>query len=359
MSEMTNPASAVKGTAEQGQAVIEAFLLGWHVAELFHVDRLPKGSPEKDRLPGIGSLLPADRRDLVRQQVEDGLEKVKLSPPAELSVPELPISQVADLHLYVLKALTVRDSAQGSAYGLGRALAETVLLPDPDVPQNVDTSFVQMFDTYRIKALIEWLGGIDASLPMYSAASVRLNLDEWVAWVGQEVRPATSSDTSSKDQKAQRTQIRERLRSQGKVWYGLLSGAVPFSTLLTPEAYLTAGESFVGKIGGLAWGFLRTKLGVLLILVILGLTALLASVLATGRQDVLIATVVLLFGSVGVTAGGAASAAGQVLEQAKKPIWDAELVESVAAASLRLPDAKARQALALAPKAEPVAAPGI
>src|ERR1035437_3184900 len=41
MSDVTNPASAVKGTAEQGQAVIDAFLLGWHVAELFHVLTLP------------------------------------------------------------------------------------------------------------------------------------------------------------------------------------------------------------------------------------------------------------------------------------------------------------------------------
>jgi hypothetical protein len=336
----------VEGTTEPrpDPGVVEALALGWHVAEMYHFERMPVGSPETDRLPGIGSLDSRDRKDLLEKQLDSGIGK--------LGLPVKAAQSVLDLHKSLLMNLTVKDATQGNAYGLGRALAETVLLPEPKARE----TFESIFNGYRIETIKGWLGRLDASLPKYAAAAVRLNLVAWEEWVALTPRAASAQGAK---QDAQRRQIQDCLRRQGDVWFGLLSGELRCTSLLSPQAYLTAGEALAGKIGRLAWRFLWTRIGLLLTALIVALAALSALVWATGHQDAMAGTVALLFGALGITAGGAAASVRQVLQQAQSPIWEAELVGSVAAAALRLPDKEARRALMERPEPKPRAAPAL
>jgi len=320
------------GGAPPDSGAVDAFALGWHVAELYHIDHMPKGSPEKGQLPGVGSLDLKDRNDLLDRQIRTGIKNL-------LGDDNLWNTNVEVMHTALLITLTVKDGALGNAYGLGRALAETVLLADAAVPGSFET----MFKSYRVEAMKGWLNRLDSSLPKYAAAAVGLNLDAWGNWVSLRVKPAPALVEK------QREQIGRCLRLQSNVWYGLLSGEMPSTSLLTPEAYLSAGEGLARKIGRLAWQFLRTGIGVVMSALIIALALLLVLVWSTGHQDAMAGTVVLLLGSVGLTVGGVATSARQVLQQAEGPIWHAEVAGSVAVAALRLPDAKARQALATTP----------
>jgi hypothetical protein len=73
---VTPPEGPDRSDAAWG-AVVAAFVLGWHVAELFHANvpgtaqRLPAGA---DRLTGIGELDPLSRARLLLAQVRVDLE---------------------------------------------------------------------------------------------------------------------------------------------------------------------------------------------------------------------------------------------------------------------------------------------
>jgi hypothetical protein len=68
---------------------------------------------------------------------------------------------MAGLHSELLVALTAADFRLGKAYGLGRALAETALLPDARNPQ----TFRRLFARHRLANLLEWLADLKSAFP--------------------------------------------------------------------------------------------------------------------------------------------------------------------------------------------------
>jgi hypothetical protein len=129
--------------------VERAFALGWQLAELFHspVHQSPVEYGEAgNRLPGISELAPPNRSVLLARQIESGILVLHLPdqpndpPPSSKEVENLlradpPRSRtevrqaILELHINILETLTVADFRLGKAYGLGRALAETVIVP--------------------------------------------------------------------------------------------------------------------------------------------------------------------------------------------------------------------------------------
>jgi len=146
-SEPTAPVPAVPRPAN----VAIAFGLGWHMAELYHFERIP-GEVEHDgpaSLPGIGGLSRGDRADLLVSQIVGALvvlghqthaweamrQRVN-STPVDVTTLQL---GVEDAHWSLLKTLTTQELK----------------------------SFVVQFNAYRIQALQAQLVDLHTALPKW------------------------------------------------------------------------------------------------------------------------------------------------------------------------------------------------
>jgi hypothetical protein len=166
------------------EGVVSAFVLGWHMAELFH-SRVP-GSVRRrqvslDKLAGIGELDPLSQARLLLAQVRVDLQRVwrfidldhqqpdtgpvRSLLEADARAPGEFQAAMASLHGELLVALTAADFRLGKAYGLGRALAETALVPDARNPQ----TFQRLFARYRLANLLEWLADLKSVFPPHAA----------------------------------------------------------------------------------------------------------------------------------------------------------------------------------------------
>ena len=85
---------------------------------------------------------------------------------------------VAELHRQLLMALTAADFRLGKAYGLGRALAQTALLPDARHPE----TFRGTFARFRLDNLLGWLADLRSAFPPHAAKAVSGSLQAWAAW---------------------------------------------------------------------------------------------------------------------------------------------------------------------------------
>src|SRR4029453_13512495 len=84
-------------------------------------------------------------------------------------------------------ALTAADFRLGKAYGLGRALAQTALLPDAKHPE----TFQQTFARFRLDNLLGWLADLRSAFPPHAAEAVSGSLQAWAAWSdAPTLRPA-------------------------------------------------------------------------------------------------------------------------------------------------------------------------
>jgi hypothetical protein len=392
--------SSVGGRADAARdGVISAFVLGWHAAELFHTP-LPRSMQRRqatsDKLVGIGELDSLSRARLLLAQVRADMERAwrfddsgqqapDLAPvqtllQAEIRQPGQLQAAVAALHQQLLMTLTAADFRLGKAYGLGRALAETVLLPDAKNPQ----TFQQVFARYRLANLLGWLADLKSAFPPHAAEAVRGSLQTWAAWSDAPTlrlaldgqRPATDAEAESQPLRtaatrtptarvppparigfrsrraghprqlptrpvdwgsaADRESIIRALRRQGQLWQALLSGEKDGVDLLSTDAYLLAADQLLGHIRRLTLDLLR-RFWIATVTVAAVLAAALVTVFTVRAAPPVVAAVLTAAGAIGLSWKGAASGLGRVLAQAQRPLWESELDVAVAKAVTVLP----------------------
>jgi len=283
---------------------------------------------------------------------------------------------VARLHRQLLVALTAADFRLGKAYGLGRALAETALLPDAKQP----ATFQRAFARYRLANLLDWLADLKSAFPPHAAEAVRGSLQAWAAWsqtptLRLPVGRAADADADSQPpgmtpnprpapavpprrailgwwptrpprqphgrpvdwgSAPDRESVTRALHRQGQVWRAVLSGEKDCLDLLSTDDYLWAADRFLGHLRQLTLDFLR-RFWVTTIAVALLLAAAIVTVVVVRTAATVVAAVLTAVGAVGLTFGGAASGLGRVLAQAQRPLWDSELDVALASAVTRLP----------------------
>jgi hypothetical protein len=345
-------------------AVVAAFVLGWHVAELFHAN-VPGTTQRRlagvDRLTGIGELDPLSRARLLLAQVRVDLEfagqfgrsgqeppdtgPVKALLEAEVRQPGQLRAAVAELHRQLLMALTAADFRLGKAYGLGRALAQTALVPDAQHPE----TFRRTFARFRLDNLLGWLADLRSAFPPHAAEAVSGSLQAWAAWSdaptlrtaveepGQAVerrRPSTRPvDWSAAPD---REGVTRALHRQGQLWRALLSGERDGLDLLSTDDYLWAADQLLGHLRRLTVRFLR-RFWITTIAVAAIVAAALVVVVVVHAASAVVAAVLAAAGAIGITWKGGASSLGRVLAQAQRPLWDSELDVAVANAVTWLP----------------------
>jgi len=339
-----------------------AFVLGWHVAELFHAN-IPQRPPPRTealaKLPGLGELDDLSRALLLVDQIKAELRQVgpwleqagQAAPdPGVAAVEQLlkddPIdpvkvrSAVALLHRDLLLGLTVADFRLGKAYGLGRALLETATLPDA----GNRGSFTETFGQYRLTNLAGWLTELKSAFPQYAVSAVQGSLQAWSDWTqtpvvqlsaGRNGRPPRSRpvDWSSADD---RGRVTRALRRQGTIWRALLSGEKHAVDLLAAPDYVSAAEELLRHLRRLAGRFvlrfwlLASAFALVLAGVIWGLFAVHAT-----------AKIVALLGAgaatLGVSFRGVSASLGKTVQQVQGPLWASALQSSVTHAATSLP----------------------
>jgi hypothetical protein len=378
-------------------SVISAFVLGWHLAELFHAD-VPRSRQRRqarlDKLVGIGELDPLSRTRLLLGQVQADVRRIwrlddsgqvlpDLSPvrsllEAEVRQPGQLQVAVAELHQQLLVTMTVADFRLGKAYGLGRALAETALLPDARNPQ----TFQRLFGRYRLANLVSWLADLKSVFPPHAAEAVRGSLQAWAVWSeapalrparddqrrasdaevdGQAAGPAPTNPPAAPARRrtiwsswrashssepqtrpvdwespADCESVIRALHRQGQLWRAILSGEKDGVDLLTADDYVWTADRLLGHLRRLTLDFLR-RFWITTTAVALVLVAAIVTVLTVRAVSTTVAAVLTAAGAIGITWKGAASGLGRVLAQAQRPLWDSELDVAVANAVTLMP----------------------
>ena len=390
--------SSASNTTDPAQdGVIAAFVLGWHMAELFHAD-VPRSRQRRqarlDKLVGIGDLDPLSQARLLLGQVQadvrriwrlddSGQESPDLSPvrsllEAEVRQPGQFRVAMAALHQQLVVAMPGADSRLGTASGLGRALADTALLPDARNPQ----TFQRLFARYRLANLESWLADLKSVFPPHTAEAVRGSLQAWASWSdaptllpvrddprrvsdaemdGQAPGPAPtrprpaparrrsiwgswwsrqSSEPPTRpvdwDSPADREGVIRALHRQGQLWRAILSGEKDGVDLLTADDYVWAADQLLGHLRRLTLGFLR-RFWITTTAVAVVLVAAIVTVLSVRAVSTTVVAVLTAAGAIGITWKGAASGLGRVLAQAQRPLWDSELDVAVANAVTLMP----------------------
>jgi hypothetical protein len=321
----------------------------------------------EDCLRGIGTLGSGKREAIlimqVREDVRNTWTPTRDAPSAEEldqwiqrageeTDPDKFKPLVRQIHEALLSGLTVADYRLGKSYGLGRALAEIAIvpvsiesarrltsgLPKTDVGKVFETTVKDLFEGEQIMKHQSWLLDMRDWFSPHAADAVSTTLGGWALWA---IRPTIADRGPDRevdwDDPPARAQVERALRRQGDVWRGLLSGEKDGVNMAGADYYFAAMASVVKRIARLAFGFLGTTLGLLLFLVVLVAAAALYFAAHSNNQTGVLAGVIALLGSLGITTGTAGATVKQGWSKVQGPLWEWEISGAVANAAWHNP----------------------
>jgi hypothetical protein len=324
------------------RGVCDAVALGWQVAQLFHspVYRGPATDPERAKrlghLPGRAEFPGASQSAWLGEQIQSqALALLKTPPQAVLDAlsyvstlltdpgrsREATLDAVFTLHCRLLQALTVADFRLGKAYGLGRAMAETAILPaDASTDKHREQQFSSMLEVGRVITIKDWLADLKTLLPDHVAYAVSRSLQDWQEW-------AAGNSAAGNWNPA-----RSAIRVQGRIWRELLTGEKAAQDILSMADYLATGRRAATRVITRLWWAIA--LAILLIPVVIFVGSHLHAIPPLVR---LAGGIAWLAAAASIWLKGAASLVGPGLVHAQGWLWQTELDGAVAVAATRLP----------------------
>jgi len=193
----------------------------------------------------------------------------------------------------------------------------------------------------RVATMQEWLATLGAHFPPDAAAVVRVSLGRWSDLAGVALdnqrrgglsKPASRAEFAGRMAKA--------LLPQGDVWRDLLVGDRTTEGLLTPEAYVAAGEATLSRTVRIVLRVLwHYWFAVLIIAAALGGILYLAVANLEGAAKVW-TSIAAVAGALGVTGRGVATAVGRMATDAERPVFGMEKVDAMAWSITSLPDVR-------------------
>jgi hypothetical protein len=327
---MGDPARPSSGDAQ----VCAAVSLGWQVAKLYHspVNRGPVGDPQPgDRLPGrsgfsaatqskwLGEQIGATAADLLPHQpqaLEDALAALFTNLDKEDRNRDATREAIFVLHCRLLEALSAANFRLGKAYGLGRALAETALVPCGAADVETEGKFRELLGTGRVNTIKNWLTELKSMLPDHTAYAVSRGLDDWCGWAAG---PRTASEWQN---------AKTEMRIQGYIWRQLLTGEKAGKDMLSASGYLAVG-----------WQIAKRTRWLFLAMALIAISVVLAAGFLPGLSPAARLAASLAWVAATLAAGmkAAGPLLGSAIEGAEGWLWQTELDESVAAAAIRVP----------------------
>jgi hypothetical protein len=331
---MTGPMPPASGNAR----VCAAVSLGWQMAKLYHspVREGAAADPRRGaRLPGTSGFPDATQAKWLGEQINATVTSLLPTPPGPVTEAlgqvmgllgdrqrrrDATLDAVFTLHCRLLESLTVADFRLGKAYGLGRALAETTLVPAAAAADDLDEAFGELLGAGRVTTIKDWLVELKTMLPDHAAYAVSAGLTDWQQWVA-----AASDGTDWRSAQLE-------MRVQGQLWRGLITGEKAAADMLNLSGYLAAARQIAKRaVVAARWPILIAVLATAGVIVA-ALT--LHSVSPTAR-------LVTALAWIGATLAAAFKASGSLLGSAVKDaegwLWQTELDESIATVATRMP----------------------
>ena len=185
--------------------VCAAVSLGWQMAKLYHspVREGAAADPRRGaRLPGISGFPDATQAKWLAEQIDATVTSLLPTPPGPVTEAlgqvlgllgdrqrrrDATLDAVFTLHCRLLESLTVADFRLGKAYGLGRALAETTLVPAAAAADDLDAAFGELLAAGRVTTIKDWLVELKTMLPDHAAYAVSAGLTDWQQWVDRGI----------------------------------------------------------------------------------------------------------------------------------------------------------------------------
>ena len=356
-------------------AVPAAFDLGWSMAQIANL------AVSDVRIGGLQRVLPSEhelprteraRLDAVRTQCLIQSLAVVITPTVE-PAPTDEIralsrdlesdapdwvkvkADLIDLHLRVLDWLACAGRPIVLAYQLGRSLHDTVTNPaqtraeesggehwEPNQPLHRTVAvLLDELNRPRISVMQEWLATLGPHFPDSSATVVKTSLGRWSDWVNTTLNDETAGGLkNSGDKNKIANEATRTVLGQGDVWLNLLTGAQSLAGILSPEAYVAAGEAALTRSTKIVQRIVRHYWVALAVVALsaAALTALSAEVLGgASKVWTIIATIA---GALGVTAKGIGTRVARLTDAGERPIYRIEELDALAWAVTNLPQVK-------------------
>jgi hypothetical protein len=264
---------------------------------------------DQPSVAGVRAAYDASRTPLRRagQKKKPSKQEVSKARAAREKIQEA----VYRLHVTTLVALQAADPKIGSAYNLGRALAEAAL--ESDLKQ-----LKRRFGYHRVSGLRQELVQLASSFPPHAARAVSQSLCIWQCVMTPRLQGGKGSQSPE-----------QALPRQAEQWRSVLSGERLGVDRLGPDDYVGAGRRLVNNASRIVRGVLSSYWRGLLLAVALfaGGIALAIQVDTTGA---VIAGVGTAASALGISLRGIGSTLGDVGRTLRGPLWEAELDLAVA-----------------------------
>lgn len=361
--ENAHPAAADKVVAQNGSApaaanqpsdVEQAFALGWHVAEAFHMED-DAGAPliPGDVLSQINNLDFDKRAQLLMAQINAGVSDLNVPQDSRLAtltsaagsfkvttvnVPPgkdgASLAELNAVHEGLLETLTARDFRLGKAYAVGVALGETIVLgyrhllskdtAAQDVAQGAEY-VKELFYAERIESMTRNLRDLKTAFDDHATDAVVATLQDWSDTLATWNDPGAAPD--------KRQKVAKNFYHQGSIWRALLSGEKKAVDYLTVADYAKAIGDLLKNYTKMAAQFGATWTNAITFLVLAAVVigaGLFIGLVLHGGVEGLYTAVIGLLSVFGVTAASIIAAVKNALNAAGNELWKVELSAAIA-----------------------------
>ena len=394
--------SASQGPPAQKKEAIElAVDAGWTMALLFGYLRPAPDRPStvSDRLPTEHELPPDQRTQLEGKRInailarlgvllsetpdpKPGVPRVTLSAGSPGAAGTLDQAGLIQLNLDILEWLACAGREYGIAYQLGRSLRDTAYPPPcpdgersdadkkeiatrksqltpKDAPKDPEEAAKQQKDAEdqsnrefgarealikqlsraRVAKIQEWLSTLTPDLPNDAAAIVGASLGRW-ADLANTIFDTNSPGGLNRRQSELEVagEMTRSLLPQGDAWINLLVGAESSEGLLTPEAFVAAGEAALDRTARIVRKIATRYWYALLILAIAVAAALYFAARDVGGAAKVWTQIATVAAALGITAKGIGTAMARLSAGAEKPIYGLEKVDAMAWSVTTIPN---------------------
>jgi hypothetical protein len=221
---------------------------------------------------------------------------------------------ILELHISLLTKLTAADFSIGTAYGLGRALADTC------ASSQTTSELANRLESHRLAQLLEWLDDLKSILPDHTAHAISISITNWSAWANSVHLGSLDNDAASATSRL--------LHAQGQRWRALLSGEKAAMDTLERRDFPSIVRRALDGTAQLGGEMLRTLWAPLMVIVILLGTGAALMVASNSVPRVLTG-----FGEIAIALGFSWRAGSAFLARLatriEEPIWEAACDELI------------------------------
>ncbi|HEY2564262.1 MAG TPA: hypothetical protein VGI44_11160 [Acidimicrobiales bacterium] len=360
------PVSAAQAptTVDLDVAVPVVLDVGWTMAVLFGFIR---DNPDQgDQLPTENELSELDRVSVEVARLHSLLTRLAATLPASDPVLDPSVSDLEaawakpeggltpkhalqavlrDRNLAYLRTFAGIDHSLTLAYQVGRSLRDTANPPVRGERTNADilAALEAQLRRARIAKLQEWLATLAPHLSDAPAVVVAASIGRWSDFgytVFDDNAPGALKGSNASAKEALAPTFTHFLLDQGDVWRNLLVGAESTSGLLTPEAYVAAGEAALSRTVRIVKRVILHYWVALVVLAVALAAILYLAARYMGGAAKVWTQIAAIAAALGVTAKGIGTSVAHLSEAAERPIYRKEELDAMAWAITTLPPVK-------------------